>query len=334
VKVDIISAEDVYGESEGVPTPAGFVLAGKADVAFCPSETVISGFPVNVDEGGIGGVAEVPEHLVAVAAALHKDTSAIVALGGENAVINRPRDLDGRRYGSYSARYEGRIVQEMIRNDGGKGEFKELTPSKLGIFGTLQSGDCDATWVFMLWEGIHAQRQGLRLNAFALDEYGIQYGYTPVLVVRRSAIDPGGSSDTRLAIQRFLEATSQGYEACVESPREAAALFMDSVRTTGGRLEYPEDTVYASFEATSGSFKRNGGNWGEMELSRWNGFLDWLSARNLLTEYKQSRSPDADKGKVTLDDLRAGKAGAPIPREKYRANMMFTNNLLPLSSSL
>ena len=36
-----------------------------------------------------------------------------------------------------ACRYEGRIVQQMIVNDGGKGEFEESTPPMLGIWETL-----------------------------------------------------------------------------------------------------------------------------------------------------------------------------------------------------
>lgn len=36
-----------------------------------------------------------------------------------------------------ACRYEGRIVQQMIMNDGGKGEFEERTPPMLGIWETL-----------------------------------------------------------------------------------------------------------------------------------------------------------------------------------------------------
>ena len=49
----------------------------------------------------------------------------------------RPSQLDGKRYASYGARYEGRIVQEVIRRDGGKGEYAELTPPMLDIWGVF-----------------------------------------------------------------------------------------------------------------------------------------------------------------------------------------------------
>lgn len=34
----------------------------------------------------------------------------------------------------------------------------------------------------MGWEGVDAQLKGVELNVFKLADYGIPYGYTPVLV--------------------------------------------------------------------------------------------------------------------------------------------------------
>ncbi len=42
-------------------------------------------------------------------------------------------------------------------------------------------GEADATWIFQGWEGVDAQLRGVELNAFSLDQYGVPYGYTPVL---------------------------------------------------------------------------------------------------------------------------------------------------------
>ena len=86
--------------------------------------------------------------------------------------IERPRQLDGKRYASYGARYEGRIVQKMIQNDGGKGDFEELVPAKLGIWNTLLQGEADATWVFSGWEGCAASIAGIELHEFKLSDYG------------------------------------------------------------------------------------------------------------------------------------------------------------------
>jgi hypothetical protein len=44
-------------------------------------------------------------------------------------------------------RYESRIVQAMIRADGGSGDYQELVPPMLGIWNTLLNRSSDATWV-------------------------------------------------------------------------------------------------------------------------------------------------------------------------------------------
>lgn len=43
-------------------------------------------------------------------------------------------------------------------------------------------GEADATWVFLGWEGIEASRKGVELNVFKLEDYKVQYGYSPLLV--------------------------------------------------------------------------------------------------------------------------------------------------------
>jgi hypothetical protein len=86
--------------------------------------------------------------------------------------ISRPQQLDGKVYASYAARFEGRIVQKLIQADGGKGDYKESTPEKLGIWNTLVTGEADATWVFKGWEGVEAALKGLELNEFTLGDYG------------------------------------------------------------------------------------------------------------------------------------------------------------------
>lgn len=95
-----------------------------------------------------------------------------VAVALKDSGIDRPRDLDGKKYASYGARYEGRIVQRLIQTDGGKGDFEELTPEKLGIWNTLIAGAAEATWIFKGWEGIIAKLEGVGLNQFTLRDYG------------------------------------------------------------------------------------------------------------------------------------------------------------------
>ena len=65
--------------------------------------------------------------------------------------------------------------------------------------------------------------------------------------------------------------------------------------------------------------------------------MDWLSDKGLLTSKKQSRRANGHGSNsngnaadiASLDDLRGGNAGEPIPRQAIAAEDLFTNDLLP-----
>ncbi len=72
------------------------------------------------------------------------------------------------------------------------------------------------------------------------------------------------------------------------------------------------------------------GRWGHMQPAVWDRFVDWLSESGLLTRKVQSRAAGAP-GTTSLDGLRAGDVGEPIPRADVDVGAMFTNDLLPPS---
>ncbi len=78
----------------------------EVDFSIAPFETVIS---LNNKPNKV--------HAVAIFALLQEDLSCIVSL--ESTEIKRMKDLDGKIYASYKARYEDLIVKEMIKADGG-----------------------------------------------------------------------------------------------------------------------------------------------------------------------------------------------------------------------
>jgi NitT/TauT family transport system substrate-binding protein len=259
-------------------TPAKRVAQEDATVAVAPSESAIS-YHTHPDYPS----------LVAVAAVCQRDTSAIVTL--ESSGIDRPKKLDNRTYASYDARFEEGVVRQLIRNDGGDGELEVITPPKLGIPNTLLDGTADATWVFMPWEGVQAERDGVDLNAFALDDYGVPYGYTPVLLARPTAIE-----DRADELSRFLDATRRGYEFAADNPDEAARLLGETAE--GPELD-DEAFLTESQRRIAGAYCRDG-EWGEMRHERWADFVEWLADERLLRSVDGSPLTAAD---VDVDAL-------------------------------
>ncbi|MCS6967685.1 MAG: ABC transporter substrate-binding protein [Cytophagales bacterium] len=241
------------GDDNYAITPAKKLELGQVDLAVAPSESVIS-----------FNTKSAPFAVKAIAALLQEDLSAIVTLNSSN--ISRPQMLDGKIYASYKARYEDHIVKQMIINDGGKGNLQIIYPEKLGIWSTLLAGKADATWVFMNWEGEEARQKGILLNAFRLADYGIPYGYSPVIMASEEKIATHGE-----VYRKFLQGTRQGFLYAQDHPEESVAILTpfltDYDRTNLNLLECQRAT--APFYGTANT-------WGKMQPHRVQSFLEWL----------------------------------------------------------
>ena len=293
-------------------TPCSKLAAGEAQ------------FAINSPEGVVGWNLPHPTRpaLKAVAALLaDRDTSAIVTLASSG--LSRPRDLDGKRYASYAARFEGRIVQRVIQADGGSGAFVEETPPMLGIWNALVDGEYDATWVFLQWEGVEAKMRGLELNAFKLGDFGVPYAYAPCLCA-----DPRWLERNEDVARRFLRATAEGYEAASRDPRRAADALVRLARLENDGFEVDPELARASVAFLAEKFvdPAPGARWGRMEDRVWREYVEWLHASGLLTTGTQSRHPDGGRS-FSLDDLRERRAGERIPLEDVPR--VYTNEYLP-----
>lgn len=174
-------------------TPGKKLAENEVDFAIAPFETVIS---LNNKNNKVDAIA--------IYAILQEDLSSISCL--TTSQITCPKQLDGKIYASYKARYEDEIVKNMIRNDKGQGNINIVYPEKLGIWNTLLSGEADATWIFDNWEGVEAEGKNISLTHFKMKDYHIPYSYSPVVICRKEAIDKNFN-----AYQQFVEQTKQGF---------------------------------------------------------------------------------------------------------------------------
>lgn len=300
---------DTRGDAAEYVTPCSKVATGSAH------------FAMNSPEGVVGwNIAPGRPSLKAVAALMcDRNTSAIVTL--KSSGINSPKDLDGKRYASYAARFEGRIVQKMIQADGGKGDYIEDTPPMLGIWNTLLEGKADATWVFMQWEGVEAKLKGVDLNVFPVCDYGMPYAYAPCLCAHPEWLEANPE-----VAKAFLAATAQGYQAAAKDPVAAADTLVRLALTENNGCVVDPALAKGSAEYLADKFcDKDSGRWGLMQQEDWDNYLKWLWDAGLLTTGMQSRHPDGGKT-FSLDDLRSGKAGERIKLEEVPA--VFTNEYL------
>lgn len=241
-------------------TPAKKLELGLVDFAVAPFESVIS---LNTKAARVNAVA--------IAALLQEDISSIVTLAASN--ITRPRDLDNRTYASYKARYEDAIVRQLIINDGGAGTVQVTYPEKLGIWETLLTGKADSTWIFDNWEGIEAETNQVKLNKFALSDYSIPYGYSPVIIATKEAINEHAA-----AYRAFLAATKKGFQFAKNAPQQAVVILSKHLPERDARtidvLKSQEFVAPYYGDETA---------WGKMNADRVTAFLHWLIQNKLET---------------------------------------------------
>lgn len=248
LNVDIITpAADNYAV-----TPAKKVELGQADVALCPFESIVS-----------YRTKKKTFDAVALATIFREDMSAIATLS--NSGIHSPKDLDGCVYASYKARYEDEMVRQMIRNDGGEGKFEITYPEKLGIWNTILKKKADATWIFRNWEGVQAENNGIALRLFKMEDFGIPYGYSPVIMGSYKAIRANEE-----LYQRFLGATKKGYMFAKANPDTAVECISPFV------AEQDKNIDLVQSQKVTSNYYGDMESWGVIEEAKVNLFLDWL----------------------------------------------------------
>jgi NitT/TauT family transport system substrate-binding protein len=252
------ASEDNYAR-----TPANLLANKEVHLAMTPSESVIA-YRTDPQKPA----------LMAIAAVLQQDASAIVSL--KSSGFDRMKKLDGQQYASYNARFEDHIVAEMIKRDGGKGEHVKQVPEKLGIWNTLLEGNAAATWVFMPWEGVMAERKEVELNPFCLKDFDIPYGYSPVLLAHPDMLkeDPD-------AFISFLRASNKGFQVLkTDFQAGVEALFK---KEDLEELSDKDFLIQSQKEITPYYFDK-AGNWGLMQEQRWLDFISWLKSKALINE--------------------------------------------------
>lgn len=249
INLDIQSpAYDNYKNS-----PAKKIELGIADFGLCPTESVLSFRTKNN-----------PFNLFAIGTIFQEDVSAIVV--SKDSPVKRPKDLDGRSYASYGARYEDQIVKQLIKNDGGKGDIKISYPKRLGVWNTMKNNLYDSTWIFMNWEGI----ENPNLNFFRLKDYDIPYSYSPLIVASEKLIN-GSKSE----INDFLKATKQGYIYSMNNIQESTEILYNYLPNSDKKINIIESLKFSI------PYFGNSKSFGKISKDVFQKFFKWLELNEI-----------------------------------------------------
>lgn len=244
------------GETSGLQ----LLAAGQADFAFSVAEGLL---PARAAGADVVSVATVIEH----------NTSSLLSLTSDG--ISRPRDLEGKKYGSYGSDLETAIISSLVACDGGNPALVEHVPLVSDDFRIgLTQDQFDAAWVFDAWDTVRlGDVDKMDVSTIAFRDWFdcIPDWYTPLLATSANTIDE--SPDV---VKAFVESTARGYAAAMEDPDAAAAALMEAAP------ELDEALVTASSTWLADKYADSPQAWGVQDASTWTEFSNWLADNDIL----------------------------------------------------
>ncbi|MDI9498135.1 MAG: ABC transporter substrate-binding protein [Bacillota bacterium] len=211
-----------------------------------------------------------PLPLVAIAALVNHNSSGIVSR--KEAGIERPAQLEGRRYATWDLPVERAMVENIIRADGGDPEKLQWIPTTVSDIVTSLETLVDAVWIFRAWDGIALELAGVEYNWFAFADINPVFDYyTPVLITNEDLL-----REEPELVRAFLRATRRGYEDAIREPGAAAAILLQHAP------ELDAELVRASQDWLAGQYIADAPRWGWIEPGRWDAFYAWLAAEGLI----------------------------------------------------
>jgi putative hydroxymethylpyrimidine transport system substrate-binding protein len=197
-KVGIDLHIQVPGESTDAPK---LLAAGRTDFAI-------------LDITDLGIADEKGLELVGLMPIVQEPLAAVLARS--DGPVKRPRDMDGHTVGVTGLPSDTAVVDSEVSADGGEpGGVDEVTIG-FNAVASLAAGKVDAATGFWNAEAIEAERKGVPLRVFKVDEYGAPAYPELVLTTTRKELE-----NKPAMVEDMVTATRRGYNFTEEEPQQA-----------------------------------------------------------------------------------------------------------------
>ncbi|WP_439029871.1 ABC transporter substrate-binding protein [Gordonia terrae] len=237
-------------------------------------------------------------HTISVLAPLQRWATGI-GVRADRADIASPKDLAGKTYAGFGDPGEKETLEQVIRNDGGTGDFTSVTLGT-SAYEAVYSGQADFTVSYLAWEGIEAEHHGTPMKYFHYTDFGFPEAYAIVVDANEDWLAENPERATK-----FVQALQRGYQAAADDPEAAAR---DLIAANPGAFNDEELVVESQRMLAAQYMKDANGKVGRQTLEQWSGNSGFLYRSGLLT----------------------GPDGAPLPTEPDWSTY-FTNDYLDAS---
>ena len=253
-------AVEIVEPAEG-STLIQVVAAGQADFAISYQEEVSH-----------ARAEDIP--IVSIAAIIQHNTSGFASPRDRG--IIRPKDFEGKRYGSWGSPVERVVLDVLMSCDGGDVDEVEIIDIGWADYFSVVHRDVDFAWIYYGWTGIEAGLRDMPLNIVMLNDWTdcVPDYYTPVIITSEQNI-----SEEPELVRSFMAATARGYEFAIENPAEAADILLKYAP------ESNPDLVRRSQQWLSPLYQEDAARWGEQKLEIWQRYADWMADRDLLPHH-------------------------------------------------
>ncbi|MGS2811366.1 ABC transporter substrate-binding protein [Nocardia sp. MW-W600-9] len=197
-----------------------------------------------------------------------------IGVRADRADLARPKDLDGKTYAGFGDPGELEALQQVIRNDGGTGDFTSVTLGS-SAYEAVYSGKADFTVSYLAWEGIEAEHHGTPMRYFRYTDFGFPDSYAIVIDANEGWL--AGNPDRAAT---FVQALQRGYQFAADNPDAAA---QDLIDANPGAFN-DEKLVFESQRMLAEQFMKDAqGRVGTQTVEQWSANSGFLYRGGLLT---------------------------------------------------
>jgi ABC-type nitrate/sulfonate/bicarbonate transport system substrate-binding protein len=194
--------------------------------------------------------------------------------------IKTPADFEGKSYGGWGSPAEEAMLKALMLQDGADFDKVEMINIGAADFFSCMKKDVDFSWIFWGWTGIESEIRGVPLNFIQLRDYhdALDF-YSPVLIASDKTIE-----ENPALVEKFMKATSRGYQYCINNPEKAGEILLESVP------ELNKDLVIKSQQYLAKEYQSDAKRWGEMSEERWEKYADWMYSQKLIEKPLDAKS--------------------------------------------
>jgi ABC-type nitrate/sulfonate/bicarbonate transport system substrate-binding protein len=204
-----------------------------------------------------------------IAAILPSNTSCFA--WRESAGIKGLKDLEGKRYGGWGSPEEISAIKYLSEKNGVNFSKIKIVTTGVSDFLLTTKKNADFMWIFMGWDGIRAKLAGVKIQTLCPKDIDSAFDTaSPLLIASQKML-----SQNPIQVQKFLQATSDGYIYASKKPSESAKILLKQVPELDPALVEESAKYLAPLYLSEGS-------WGLQNKVKWEKYVGYVSSQKLV----------------------------------------------------